>query len=311
VSKGRQPSVLILRALGLGDLLTSVPALRALRRAFPDHKLILALPSPLHDLALATGAVDEVVQAQPLRPLPRDLPAPDVGVNLHGRGPQSHNILRSTQPGIMLAFRSDEAGFLDGPEWAPDEHERARWCRMLEAFDIAAEPDDVYLQAPTGEERVGLEGATVIHPGAASGARRWPVERFATVARSEITHGRDVVVTGAPDERELGLKLCALADLSPKACLAGETTLTQLTSIVGLAGRVVTGDTGVAHVASALRTPSVILFGPTSPELWGPPPGPHVALWAGNTGDPHADQPDAGLLKIEAEAVIEALRALP
>jgi ADP-heptose:LPS heptosyltransferase len=311
VSNDRRPSVLILRALGLGDLLTAVPALRALRRAFPDHKLILALPSPLHDLALATGAVDEVVHAEPLRPLPKDLPAPAVGVNLHGRGPQSHNILRSTQPGTMLAFRSEEAGFLDGPDWTPDEHERVRWCRMLQAFDIAADPADMYIQGPTSEDWGELEGATVIHPGAASRARRWPVERFATVARSEMAHGRDVVVTGAPAERELGLRLCALAGLSPKACLAGETTLTQLTTIVQLAGRVVCGDTGIAHVASALRTPSVTLFGPTSPKLWGPPPGLHVALWAGHTSDPHADEPDTGLLEIEAQAVIEALRALP
>ncbi|MEA2485182.1 MAG: hypothetical protein QOD46_293 [Actinomycetota bacterium] len=311
MSSDRRPSVLILRALGLGDLLTSIPALRALRREYPGHRLLLAVPSPLHELALETGAVDAVLHAEPLQDLPKELPRPDIAVNLHGRGPQSHNILGHTKPGTMLAFRNENAGFLDGPEWAPEEHERVRWCRMLEAFDIEADPDDMYIQAPNSGRWGELADVTVIHPGAASPARRWPVERFAAVARSEIALGRKVVVTGARGERELGLQLCTLAGLSPKACFAGETTVAELTNIVAPAGRVVCGDTGIAHLASALRTPSVILFGPTSPERWGPPPGPHVALWAGHAGDPHGNQPDAGLLEIEAPSVIQALSDLP
>jgi ADP-heptose:LPS heptosyltransferase len=311
VSSDRRRRVLILRALGLGDLLTSIPALRALRRGFPDHQLVLALPSPLHELAMATGAVDEVLHAEQLGPLPEALPAPELAVNLHGRGPQSHNLLRATRPKTMFAFRNEEAGFVDGPDWRTDEHERVRWCRMLEAFAISADPGDMYLQTTRPERWEEVEGATVIHPGAASAARRWPVERFAAVARSEIDAGRKVVVTGAPGERDLALQLCELAGLLPAACLAGETTVTQLAAIVQSSGRVLCGDTGVAHLAAALRTPSVILFGPTSPDLWGPPLGPHVALWTGQTGDPHAGRPDLGLLGIEVASVVEALLELP
>src|SRR5205823_1228874 len=75
-------------------------------------------------------------------------------------------------------------------------------------------------------------------------------------------------------------------------------------------GRVVSGDTGVAHLATALRTPSVVLFGPVSPRLWGPPEDArHLVLWAGRTGDPHAGSPDAGLLEITPEQVLQALLA--
>ena len=81
--------------------------------------------------------------------------------------------------------------------------------------------------------------------------------------------------------------------------------------LVAGCGRVVCGDTGVAHLATALRTPSVVLFGPTSPAEWGPPPSPlHRVLWSGRTGDPHGAAVDRGLLEITTESVESALASL-
>ena len=72
------------------------------------------------------------------------------------------------------------------------------------------------------------------------------------------------------------------------------------------------GDTGIAHLATALDTPSVVVFGPTSPAHWGPPPERprHAALWAGQAGDPHADRVHPGLLAIEVDDALRALRAI-
>jgi hypothetical protein len=95
--------------------------------------------------------------------------------------------------------------------------------------------------------------------------------------------------------------------------VAGRTDLVELGALVAVAGRVVCGDTGVAHLATALGTPSVLLFGPTSPARWGPPPDreAHVALWAGRTGDPHGTVPDPGLLMISVDDVLAGLAMLP
>ena len=74
----------------------------------------------------------------------------------------------------------------------------------------------------------------------------------------------------------------------------------------------VCGDTGVAHLATALGTPSVVLFGPTAPARWGPPRERpiHRVLWAGRSGDPHAAEPDPGLLAIAPQMVIDELATL-
>jgi ADP-heptose:LPS heptosyltransferase len=310
VARRAAPAVVVLRALGLGDLLTAVPALRALRAARPEHRLLLAAPEPLRPLAELAGV--ELVHATALAPLPRRLHGAALLVNLHGRGPQSHAVALAALPRRLLAFRHPEHPWSAGlPEWRAGEHEVARWCRLLDEAGIPADPDALALPAPAATV---AHGATVIHPGAASGARRWPAARFAAVARHERAAGRDVLVTGGEGERALACEVAQQAGLAADAVLAGRTSLGELAAVVAGAGRVVCGDTGVAHLATAFDVPSVVLFGPTAPDEWGPPPvrrERHRVLWAGATGDPHADRPHDGLLEIAVDDVVAALDALP
>jgi ADP-heptose:LPS heptosyltransferase len=298
------------RALGLGDLLAAVPALRALARAFPDHERVLAAPRSLAGLAALTGAVDEVVDVAPLAPLPPALHGADVAVNLHGRGPQSHAVLLAARPRRMIAFAHEVVWPSEDHVWRAGEHEVARWCRLLAESGITADPGDLRIAPPPVAAPEAARGATLLHPGAASGARRWPAERWAAVAHAELAAGRRVAITGSAGERGLACAVAAGAGLPDEAVLAGRTSLLELAAAVAGAARVACGDTGVAHLATALGTPSVVLFGPTPPGEWGPPPGgPHVALWAGRRGDPHADAPDPGLLAIRPDEVSAVLRS--
>jgi ADP-heptose:LPS heptosyltransferase len=304
-----RPRVVVLRALGLGDLLTAVPALRALAAAFRDHERVLLAPTWLRPLVdLLGGAVDAIADTRGQRALPHVLPAAatgaDVAVNLHGRGPQSHALLRAARPGRLIAFA---CGAVRGPRWRAGEHEVARWCRLLTESGIPADPAALDLVVPCAAHH----GATVLHPGAAAPARRWPADRWAAVARAERAAGRDVLVSAGPGEEPAAHAVAAAAGL-PGARVRAGGDLGALARLVAGAGRVVCADTGVAHLATALRVPSVVLFGPTPPAEWGPPPerAAHRVLWAGRRGDPNGGAPDPGLLAIAPADVVAELAAL-
>jgi ADP-heptose:LPS heptosyltransferase len=304
-----RPSAFVLRALGLGDLLTAVPALRAVRRLLPEHRLMLGCPGVYEPLIRLADCADQIC---PMSGLSEPAPSgswPDVAIDLHGRGPQSHRLLAAMHPRRLVAFGCE--GF-DGPVWTPDEHEVRRWCRLVaESFDDAdVDPTDLLLSRPDVPPPV--ERAVVIHPGAAHEARRWPVERFAEVAAWAAGAGPPVVLTGSPDEIPLTRAVAAAAGLHDNCVLAGRLTLAELAALVSVASLVVCGDTGVAHLASAYQRPSVVLFGPISPQLWGPPAsGPHVALWKGESrGDPWGSELDPALASISADEVIDAAQRL-
>ncbi|MDB5028894.1 MAG: glycosyl transferase, family 9 [Candidatus Eremiobacteraeota bacterium] len=306
--------IVVLRALKLGDFLTGVPAFRAVRRAYPNAHIVLAAPRAFEPLLeLLDGTFDELADARPLAPLPDALRGAEIGVNLHGSGPQSHRVLLAAGVRRLIAFENAEVPeSADGPAYDPDEHEVARWCRLLESAGIPAERRELDLRVPPVPVPRRIRGATLIHPGAASEARRWPVDRWIEVARAEQRCGRSVVITGGPDEVARARTIAEAAGVPSTHVYAGRTSLRELAALVAAAGRVVCGDTGVAHLATAFRRPSVVLFGPLPPSSWGPPQRPyHRVLWNGTTGDPHGTRVDPGLLAIRPERVIAALDDLP
>jgi len=303
------PTVLALRALKLGDLLVAVPAIHGLRRAFPAHELVLAVPGWLEEIVELVGGVDAIL---PTRGLDDPLPVPpgvvDVAVNLHGNGPESRGLLEALRPRRMIAHRS--AG-IDGPVWLDGILERRRWARLVSEHGIPADENDVSIQVPDAPARVS--GAVVVHVGAFYGSRQWPVERFAAVASALRALGKQIVITGNEAERARGLQVAALAGLDEESVLAGRMTLAELAAIIASAALVVSADTGAAHLASAYGVPSVVIFGPAPPEEWGPPTtGPHIVLTDASLrkGDTFGSDPDPALLAVTAASVVEAARGL-
>ena len=140
----------------------------------------------------------------------------------------------------------------------------------------------------------------LVHPGGSSAARRWPVANWAQVATALAADGHRVGISAGPREE-------ALAASVGQPVWSGRDVL-DLAALVAGSRLVLSADTGVAHLATALRRPSVVLFGPTSPAIWGPPPGRpwHRVLWKGRTGDPWASAPDPGLLEIAPRDVVAA-----
>ncbi|WP_280356211.1 glycosyltransferase family 9 protein [Nocardia otitidiscaviarum] len=298
---------LVLRALGLGDLLTALPALRALR-AGPGGHLVLTAPEWLRPVVELADCVDELLPTDGLGALRWRRRPPDLAVNLHGRGPASIADLLAVRPRRIITHRHPDFPELPGPTWNPTLHEVQRWCLLLESADVPADPTRLALAAPphSGGDHI------IVHPGGSSRARRWPADRFAAVAAQLRAAGHPVVLTGDTGEAPLLHRIARAAALPSNSVLAGALSLRELAATVAGARLLISGDTGVGHLATALGTPSVLIFGPNPPAWWGPPADPaHITLWAGHIGDPHASEPDPGLLRITpAEVIVAAERQL-
>jgi ADP-heptose:LPS heptosyltransferase len=295
-------------------MLTGLPAMALLRRALPGHRVVGAVPGRYADLLVGAGLVDEVLPTTDLGPLAGAPSEPDLAVDLHGNRRPSREPLQALRPRRLIGFvpPGDEVPpGVEASRWDDDEHEVARWCRLLrEHLPGVGEPPPVWSVLPPPYPV--LPGATVLHPGAAAGSRRWPVERWAAVARALAANGHRLVVTGTPGEQAI---VDAVAH-PVGARTATRLDVEELLGLVAAASLVVSGDTGVAHAASAFGTPSVVLFGPVSPARWGPPDRPrHQALWPasdpGYRGDPHGGDSDPVLLRITVADVLAAVpRAL-
>jgi ADP-heptose:LPS heptosyltransferase len=132
-----------------------------------------------------------------------------------------------------------------------------------------------------------------------------------------VTHlttslGRRVVVTGSRPERELVAEVVRRSGGGGMVWGCEPRDVVELAAVVAHASVVVCPDTGVAHLATAFRTPSVLLFGPSSPARWGPPPDRpwHRVIWHGREGDAFAGSLDPGLDAVTVDEVVAELEAV-
>jgi heptosyltransferase-1 len=151
----------------------------------------------------------------------------------------------------------------------------------------------------------GITGFAILNPGAGWGAKQWPAERYAEVARALTFHGLRSVVNHGPTEMPLATEVAQLSAGAavPIACSIGE-----LIALTRRARLFVGGDTGPMHLAAALRVPVVALFGPTNPVRNGPFATRSVVLRSpeSNTSYRHTSKAHPGLMSI---GVAEVLRA--
>jgi ADP-heptose:LPS heptosyltransferase len=297
------PVALVLRALGLGDLITGLPALRLLRVVRPDHRIVLATPARWAPIVSRADPAIEVLPVGELEPLAGAPDRPDLAIDLHGNGPASRDLLVPLRPRRLVAYADGAV------RWRRVEHEVARWCRLLREGLPAPDAPALGVPGVLGPPPAPPvpRGRTVVHVGAAAESRRWPPERFAAVSMLLAAEGHQVLITGGPGEEDRARRV---ADAAQVPRITG-LTVVELLALVGHARLVISGDTGVAHVAAAYAVPTVTLFGPVAPARWGPPGHPrHRVLWHGDdTGDPHGGAVDPALLRIQVGEVVAAAGA--
>ncbi|HEY7060966.1 MAG TPA: glycosyltransferase family 9 protein [Chloroflexota bacterium] len=288
----------VLRALNLGDLVVAVPALRALRAGFPDAEItLIGLPWAAAFARRLRGYVDRFVEfgghpgiaEVPFEPrrCARFFAAQraygyDLAIQMHGSGRTSNAVVAALAARATVGYYEGVPSphLTLGAPYPRDRHEIARTLglvRLLGCPDRGTHPAFPLLLADQAEADAlllplaGDPGPWVgIHAGAAAPARRWPPERFAAVADAlAAQHGAAVVLTGGPGEANVAAAVAARIR-APALNLAGRTSVCGLAALIARLDLFVSADTGPMHVAAAVGTPSVAIFGPGDVRGWAP-----------------------------------------
>jgi hypothetical protein len=305
----REPggTLAIFRALHLGDMLCSVPALRAIRAALPSTRITLVglpwaaqfsarfpryidefLPFPGH-----TAFPEQPVQHDRLADFSADMRARrfDMALQLHGSGEQSNMITRAFCARAMAGYgedpTTDKDVYVPYPESGPEPLRLLQLARLLGA--PATEVDLEFPITEADEQELLASGLTTglapgsyicIHPGARVRDKCWHPQRFAQVADKVASEfGLQVVLTGAANEA--GLTAAVARHMHTRAIdAAAPISIGAMAALMSRSRLLVSNDTGVSHIAAGLGLPSVVIFSKADIRRWAPLNAErHRSLW--------------------------------
>lgn len=279
-------TVLCIRLERWGDAVLLMPALARARQAWPGAQLTWMVLRPYAQFAASLEAADVIwpvgsrLGALWAALLERGRARRfDLAIEFHGE-PRTIFLAR------LLGRRVVGSGVRGGGFWLDLDASRQPWpatgtrCRRL-VEAAAGRPlpplppaprlrPDPAAQLAASQLRQGLApGYVILHIGCGQPAKLWPLHSWRELLRALARRGWPILVSGSASDRAVGLALLADDDPARVRCLTGATTWPVLTALVAEAAAVVAGDTGIIHLAHALGTPSLALFGPTDPQLWG------------------------------------------
>ncbi len=276
--------VLIVRFSSIGDIVLTTPVIRAIRTRHPDAHIAMVVREDLADLVRHNPRLNQVItwrQGTSLAPLAAQLRQSDWTHRL-----DLHGSLRSRRLRLMV-----------GGEWSGyPKHRlrrtaliatRRRWGGSLgpvvERYAQAAAALDITLDDRPAELFVSAEAEDVARrfladhglgrqrrlvalvPGAAHFTKRWPVEHWTDLA-ARLGRKDDLVILGGPAERETAAAVAAAGGPAAVSA-AGEFSLLQSAALLKQSAVAVAGDTGLMHMATALGTPVIAMYGPGVEEF--------------------------------------------
>ena len=287
--------IAILRALKLGDLLCCIPAIRALRVAYPSAEItLLGLPWAASLTERFPGYIDRFIHFPGIEGLPeqpynadtyaqfvRTMHAEefDLIIQMQGSGSFVNQMLPDLGGKTFGGFYTD-GNLVPGGLFMPypaDGHEVTRHIRLMQFLGV--EPQGLYLEFPTTDadsaqeilERHNMENRdyVIVHPGSRGAWRQWPPEHFAMIADYCFEQGFPVFVTGTKEEHNICKEVIGWMR-HPAFNVAGQTNLGSMACLIKGASFMLLNCTGVSHIAAAMETPGVVISMDGEPERWGP-----------------------------------------
>lgn len=288
--------IAIFRALQLGDLLCSVPAMRALRKAYPLANItLIGLPWSTAFVDRFAGYLDSFVPFPGYPGLPERAFTPegvvsflnkmqhepfDLVLQMQGNGTIVNSMVElfGAKYTAGFCFKNDYCPnpefFLEYPEGIP---ELERHLKLMNYLGIPSQGE--YLEFPLTKQDekdfsqlnlpVNEKKYVCIHPGSRGSWRQWPPEYFASLADFSISQGFSAVITGTKDELSIVNQVIKHMK-NPAINTAGKTSLGAVGVMIKNAFALISNCTGVSHIASAFQTPGIVISMDGEPERWAP-----------------------------------------
>jgi ADP-heptose:LPS heptosyltransferase len=269
-------SFLFIRPGGIGDAVHLIPAILSLKNAFPHATIDILAERRNAAVFRLCPEVDQVL----LYDCPRDFLSIfrrkyDVIIDTEQWHRLSAVVARLIRSDCKIGFATNERGrmFTHGVGYSQDDYEVESFSHLLTPLGVAFDLSQPFLQVPLPDRKRAeklLAPVTVpfvtLFPGASIPERRWGAKKFGELANRLRGIGMEVVVIGGGEDRAQGEKIVAGGGLN----LAGQTSLTETAAVLQRSALLVSGDSGVLHLAVGLDVPTVSLFGPGIAEKWAP-----------------------------------------
>lgn len=294
--------IAIFRALQLGDMLCAIPAIRAIRKAYPKASItLIGLPWQTNLLQRFPMYFDQFIEFPGWPGLPERTFEParvidflrevntnafDLVVQMQGSGEITNPICHLFGARHVLCFCKPESPFADNALslfLTDDEHEVTRCLKLVSL--IGANDQGSFLEFPVSsdeersarqiQQQLGLaqKKYVCLHPGARDVRRRWPAHCFAKIADEVFQYGYTILLTGSQEEEAILSEVTSVTDVPVVNLVAcnGHVGIGELAQLIADSAGLISNDTGVSHIAAALKVPSLILFSEFSdPNRWAP-----------------------------------------
>lgn len=257
--------ILVLRGGALGDFIVTLPALQLLRTAWPQAHVTLVGNATAGVLGGRAGTVDCVLSQHEAR-----------WAALHERSPLPEPLAAWLNAfDLVLNFWPDPDGaiaehfprragqrFLSAPAMPTVSPAARHYCEPLAALGLMTSDFRSCIPTPS----VPRHDKVALHPGSGSTRKNWSLDRWKALCASLDA---ELVIVGGEAERVV------VHTLAPRADVWCERPLLELADHLAQCRAFLGHDSGVSHLAAAVGTPCLLLFGPTDPVMWAPP-GEHV-----------------------------------